>query len=827
MNLIDIASSLTSGVLQPYKLEVRRAGVLAKELSVVGFEGTEELGQPNRFVIRLTHPLPDLPRASFLGMPAVFSINPPALPGLPNLGAGRKIQGVITGFHQIDSSKDVTTYQVILESRLALLGNVKRCRLFLEQTFPQIIESILREHGFAGDNSNFSFTLLRQYEKRPIVTQWHESDLAFIQRLCRRSGIWFRIDAGEWGEVVHFGDDFTHYRRQPALTAPMSAHAGLESVGAEAVQALETHTTGISESIVVRDYNRLAAPATIETEINLARNDKGTYGQSYSWGTLHLDAEQAEWEGRLRHEAALSAQIVYLGKSNVLGLTPGAVFRMSNKILPDAEYGQLIIKVTHHGARDTAYHNSYTAIPSGRIYRLPLNEADWPKIAGTVSARIATPNRYPYAYMNQDGDYMVQFDFDRDPRTAGLNSCWMRLAKPFAGSRQTGFHFPLLDGTEVAVGFHDGDPDRPYISHAMHDSQNSDLITNQKRWMSRNEIRTQSNNKLRLEDWDGEEHVKLATEYGKSQLNLGHLVDSKRKKRGEGLEIRTDLHASVRGGKGLFLSADAQPKANGQQLDMSEAKIQLDEALTLMQSLSEAARVAQVHIAEIDKQKQLLESRLDQLQQAVLLASAPAGMAFTSGQHLQLAAQGNLIASARGNADIGVLKKFTVSAGEAVSLFAQKLGMKLFAGKGKVEIQAQSDDMSLLSNKNMTITSVNGRVTIEAKEELLLKCGGSYFRMSATGIEDGTRGDRVVKSASFRRQGPSSLAETMNSWKHAPLDEEFTMAWPHDSSPVRNRTFSIVRDDGSVICGATDGEGRTGLQKMLFTEAVRLRIDPE
>jgi type VI secretion system secreted protein VgrG len=63
----------------------------------------------------------------------------------------------------------------------------------------------------------------------------------------------------------------------------------------------------------------------------------------------------------------------------------------------------------------------------------------------------------------------------------------------------------------------------------------------------------------------------------------------------------------------------------------------------------------------------------------------------------------------------------------------------------------------------MTITSVNGRVTIEVKEELLLKCGGSYFGMSSTGIDDGTRGDRTFKSASFSRQRPASLAQHMNS----------------------------------------------------------------
>jgi type VI secretion system secreted protein VgrG len=40
-------------------------------------------------------------------------------------------------------------------------------------------------------------------------------------------------------------------------------------------------------------------------------------------------------------------------------------------------------------------------------------------------------------------------------------------------------------------------------------------------------LRTPANNKLRMEDKRGEEHIKLATEYGKTQLNSGHLVDAR------------------------------------------------------------------------------------------------------------------------------------------------------------------------------------------------------------------------------------------------------------------------------------------------------------
>lgn len=192
-----------------------------------------------------------------------------------------------------------------------------------------------------------------------------------------------------------------------------------------------------------------------------------------------------------------------------------------------------------------------------------------------------------------------------------------------------------------------------------------------------------------------------------------------------------------------------------------------------------------------------------------------------------MSAAENLIGTAGGHADFSVLKRFTVAAGEAVSIFAQKLGAKLFAASGKVEISALSDDMRLSADQDMTVTSIKGRVTIEAKQELLLKCGGSYIRLSSTGIEDGTRGDRTIKSAAFSRQGPSSLAQSMNAWKHANFDEQFVLKWPFDNKPVQNQKFSIIREDGSVISGVTDSEGKTGLQKSLFVDGMRLRIDPD
>ena len=104
-----------------------------------------------------------------------------------------------------------------------------------------------------------------------------------------------------------------------------------------------------------------------------------------------------------------------------------------------------------------------------------------------------------------------------------------------------GLHLPLLAGTEVAIAFEQGDPDRPYIAGVLHDSAHGDHVTIQN--YRRNVLRTPANNKIRLDDTRGKEHIKVSTEYGgKSQLNLGYLVD------GENSPVARDLScAQMRG----------------------------------------------------------------------------------------------------------------------------------------------------------------------------------------------------------------------------------------------------------------------------------------
>jgi type VI secretion system secreted protein VgrG len=719
----------------------------AEGLSVETFRARVAICEPYLVRVTLTHP-DALDRADYVGRDATFTID--YGDGL----APRNFCGYILHFSKLKTTDDFSSYKITVVPHIRRLDDGPSTRIFQRKSTPEIIEAMMRARGFLGHQ--FDFRLRREYPQHDFRFQYGQSDLQYIRMLMEKAGIYYYMIEGEFGDVVVFDDDIDHYIYEPELKVLYREMSGMTS-DELAVSELKTHVSVVPQSFLVADYNPDKAWERYRAESNISEKDTTTSGQPYIYGTHHLDQEGARWEAQLRHEAAIAWQVVYEGKSNILELTPGRILRM-DEVLPDAPNGQVIIEVTHSGGRQRSYYNRYKAIPSERRLRLQLRENTWPKIAGTLTARITSPGKYKYAYMTSEGRYSARFDCDFATWNPGGESVPLRLAKPFAGALQTGFHFPLIDGTEVGIAFIDGNPDKPYIAHAHHHSQATDLITNQDRWLSRNVIRTQSNNKVRMEDWEGEEHIKISTEHsGKSQLTLGHMVDSKRKKRGEGFELRTSGHGAIRGGKGILISADDQPHARGPQLEMVSTLTHLRQALAQVQALAEAAKAAQAIVAEYDKQRAFLDNTLDQLKKAGVLISAPDGIALASGDHLQISAKENLIGTSGGNTDLGAMKNVTIAAGKSASVFAQQ-GVRLISGTEDLVAQAQTGQMLLTASKDLKVTSVNGQLLAAAGKSLMLSCDGAYIKLEGGNIELGCPGDITLKCNGHPWEGPASEA---------------------------------------------------------------------
>lgn len=803
MNLARVAHNSATGK-QMYFLEVP-GNANASRLSVVSFEGVEHIGDPYRLTIMLTHP-DELLRADYLGKDATFSV-------VPFDASSRKFSGWITRFSKLKTTKDFTSYEMVVEAHFSRLATVRASRIYQHQTTPEIIEAVLRRHGFQGHQ--FRFRLRRQYPQHAFRMQYQVSDLAYVQMLMQKEGLWCRIGEDEHGDVIHFSDDIDHYVYQPRLDVPYSEMAGLESTGVETVYSLQTHARSVAQGYTVADYSPEQAWERFKADANVASDDTTTYGKPYVYGTSHLDADGAQWEAQLRHEADIAWQVVYEGESNVLALQPGRILHIDAP-LADAPDGQVVIEVKHRGARDDAYTNSYKSIPSGRRFRLKLDEDAWPKVAGSLSARVTSPGKYKYAYLTQQGYYVVRFDLDFDDWNPGGESVPLRLAKPFAGALQTGFHFPALDGTEAVVEFRDGNPDKPYISAFHHNSQAVDHITSDDRWLSRNVIRTQSNNKLRMEDWEGQEGIKLSTEHsGKSQLNLGYLVDAKKQKRGEGFELRTSGYGAIRGGRGLFISADDQPGASGAQLEMDAAMSQLDEAFSEIRALAQSAQAAHALLTDIENQQAQLEAKVRGLRKAVLLASAPAGIALTSGEQFIATANDDITLSTGRNINAFAMHNAQIAAGKGISMFAQENGLQFVAAGGDLRGQAQHGKLVLRAAKDIDVQSDSGKTTLEAKNGITLTSGGAYIKLQDGNIELGCPGDIELKCGNFSWQGPASLPESERIWPglmpaafsaRIVLDKQIE-EWIGRTSDV---PYQVTTQDGTTLVkGTLDQYGRT------------------
>ena len=753
------------GQHQPYFLEIRSAPSSATA-DVFSIEGEEAIGQESRYTIQFTHASHDLSQREYLGKRGSLLVQPPHDPirQLKPDPARHKF-GVITGFSKLSTSKNQSVYEVVLESRLALLRNTPKVRFFFDKSEPEVMQQLLKEHGFNKIWARVEMTLYRTYRKRRIITQWHESDLDFLKRLCERTGIWFACEKGDDCEVVRFGDDLTHYRRDAEhenrpFELPFRPEAGMETQGSESVKSLEMHAISIPTAYHVRSYNYRQAPYPIEaTEQIFAKDDDtSTYGEASKASLAIETKEDAQREALLRREAALAGQIEYRGTSDALDVTPGTVIAFSNHTLADAKYGLLIVSMKCSASRKQGYKVEFTAIPSDRLYRMPLRESEWPRIEGTITGTIASTPGFSGPYIDGHGEYIVQFHDDREQRVAGLNSCLLRLAKPFAGKWQTGFHMPYLPGAEVAIAFFAGNPDLPYILHALHNSQDTDPVHQEHKWRTRNVvIHTVRNNTIQVEDRENQEHIKIATEPGKSQLNLGHAVTSGDQLRGIGFELRSDAKGALRAGQGLLISAEPQSKAQGQITDTSGATALFERTQAQADALAQGATASKAEIADLKAENQWLKDELADIKKQVIALSAPHGIGLATPDRVMIGAGKDVsVATSRGF-NVSAFKNVAIAAREVLSLFANTMGIRMLAAKGPVEIQAQSDVLALAAQKDVIVTSANGAVHVRADKELVLECGGAYVELKDGTITLGSAKPLQLKLPGMKKSAPEIM----------------------------------------------------------------------
>lgn len=314
MTISDKGSSVSSR----YTLEIAHSRVRP---DVLNFHGREALSEPYQWRIEFTAPQSDLAPEDVLLKYATLKML-----------SGRVVYGVITRFEWLGTSADQTHYAVTLASRLALLSLTRRCAVYQNLSVPELLEQILRAHGLEGPD--FDFRLERTYPQRELITQWRETDLAFIQRILSEVGIWFRteMNAVTQLETLIVGDSQLNYVF--GVSVPYREPSGLYDGAQDAVWDVRCWQNTVTGVVRTRDYNYRTADTPMDSAV-MVRSEAITTGEHYRYGAPFLEAgddatsepetESGAFYARIHHERELNSATRLHLFSNVSHLTPGQV----------------------------------------------------------------------------------------------------------------------------------------------------------------------------------------------------------------------------------------------------------------------------------------------------------------------------------------------------------------------------------------------------------------------------------------------------------------------------------------------------------------------
>ena len=453
------------------------------------------------------------------------------------------------------------------------------------------------------------------------------------------------------------------------------------------------------------------------------------------------------------------------------------------------------------------------------------------------------------AWTNERNQVRVHFAWDqKNPADSFNSSPLLSSLQSDTGNGYGAVHVPRA-GEWVVIGYWNGDCDKPFILGRINGGKTpSEWHSNAllSGFKSNGFGETGAYNAFVHDDATNQGGTRLISYTGKSYaaLTQGYLIQQNRNARGRYLGSGFTLHAddfgAVRASKGLSISAHSKAH-DDEQMSIDEARTQLQKAGMLVESLSSASTTAQAESLQTgqDALKALTADikrpisgetsggvtagggtgSANGFAQPNILISAPKDIALVADRSTHIVAEGDLNLVSNENANVATGKSLVVAAAEKVSFFAQKLGAFFVTAKGPIKLSANTDDVNVNAGKNVNVKAK--RIVLDA-DEIIIKAGGSYTRWVAAGIEDGTQGPRTIKSASLSRQGPSSIAQHMNSLPQTKFNDPYVLRDSVTGEVLKNHPYELVRGDGTRLTGMTNELGHVAEQKSDDVESLTL-----
>ncbi|WP_295986941.1 type VI secretion system Vgr family protein [uncultured Variovorax sp.] len=807
--------------------------------------GREALSQLYDFDVELLGSSNGIDAKTLLGKTATVAMHTES-------GGTRYLGGVVASFGLAGEDARQSFYRMKLRPWLWLATLRSDFRIFQDRTVPDIVADVLEGYGYSMEKR-----LTREYRTWEYCVQYGESDFSFVSRLCELEGIYYFFRHEGQRHVLVFADDVaaSHDALPGGDVLRFHPHEKAGMTGGGSWPSERIHEWKTSEEVhsglhFTDDHDPLKPRADLAGRRELRAGHVHDGLERYEWPGGYSRYEDGEIYARIRAEEQSSASCLASGRCNVRDIAPGYTFHLANHPREDQNRKHLLTAVDFElkenvqategadAGEGSVQRFGFEAQPVSHSWR-PPRVTPKPRTRGPQTAIVVGPKNEEI-WVDQYGRVKVQFHWDRIGQRNESSSCWIRVSMAWAGETFGAAALPRV-GHEVVVDFLNGDPDRPIVTGRVFNAENmpawrlpdqKNLSGLRSRELSAGAAGGSRGNHLVLDDQPGKIQAQLKSDHLGSSLSLGHIgrIDDtagRTDDRGEGAELRTDGHAAVRAARGLLLSTEPRPGAEAHITDLGETVARLTAARDLHESQSQTAQEVKAHEAgDQDAVAQALKEQNDaikgrtsrqgafpELAEPHLVLASAAGIQSTAAGATHIASITHNALSSGGHTSISAGRSFLASVKDAVRLFAYK-AIRLTAATAGIDIVALQNSINLLAKLDIKMEA--DRISIAAKEEIVINGGGSFSRWSASGILHGTAGLWREHAATHSFAGPMDMAKRQRmegvshddkySVRFAPLgsDEVFRhvgmSGLPYRILDEKRRTMveGVIPDDGRL-----------------------------
>ena len=808
--------------------------------------------------------------------------------------------GYVHTARRLGSDSAITSYQIGFVSWMHFLRFRKDARIWQDKAVDEILTDVFNMHPQA--QGAFRFSLRNPLPQRSFCVQY-EDDWNFCHRLMETEGLFGYFEQATDGKshTLVITDDIGSL--QPLSPQVVNFYRSGTNSETDAFVRWSGTRTLQSTTLTTRtfDYKAPSAPAnpkgttipTLTTQGNLPQQaEVYEYTGAYTYGQQdrgdHLTkVRMEEWESQAKR---------FHGAGAVRRIDAGRWFELQNH--PEHDTGSqqdrqfAVVDVEWviennlpvSGGTTDFPHSLKQTIAAARAQHgadqtLVVKGSDGSEgfFMATVEAqRKAIPFRSPFEHHKPEMSVQtatvvgpqseevftdslnrvkVRMHWDRLNPGDENASCWMRVSQSNAGGGHGGVHVPRI-GEEVIVSFLDGDCDKPLVTGRVYngaktpDWHSNGILSGYKS----KEYQGSGYNQMVMDDATGQNRLQMYSSSANSQLHLGYLIAQTGNSRGaylgSGFDLKSDAYGAIRAAQGMYVSTHPATGISSQPLDVRDARSQLVNSESVIESLSQASETHQAESLKdgYDSLKSFTDATQNSVtgaassggntagggtgsanafKEPIMLFATPSGIAMSTQKSAHIAATEHINLVSGQSTHIATGKSLLASVGEKISLFVQNAGMKLFAAKGKVEIQAQSDNIEVTAQKSLKLLSAMEKVEVVAKQDILLTSGGAYIRIKDGNIEIHAPGKIDIKGSSHSFAGPTSLSSkppTLPSGE-GPYNEQFKIHDKHTGDPAPYVRYRVETAEGKVFEGMTDEQGLTSRIMTSAPSALKVFLD--